>query len=144
MMTDVSEERPDSNFRVERVSQTGNQEEVGSKKAQHTVISLKKVQCDSKLLSGFPWIIIFKPKTIKWNCLRNRKYDSESFMWQLCTRRIAVWENIRRHASKWRLLERKQCAYFGFSKQSPLSKRIVGTELNMEKLHLQIMLSDVG
>jgi hypothetical protein len=50
-MTDVSEERPDSIFRVERVSQAVNQQEVGSKKAQHTEISHKKVQCDSKLLS---------------------------------------------------------------------------------------------
>jgi hypothetical protein len=37
-----------------------------------------------------------------------------------------------------------QCAYFGFSKQSPLSKRNVVTELNMEKTHLQMMLTDVG
>jgi hypothetical protein len=36
------------------------------------------------------------------------------------------------------------CAYFGFSKQSPLSKGKVITELNMEEIHLQIMLSDVG
>jgi uncharacterized membrane protein YfhO len=33
---------------------------------------------------------------------------------------------------------------FGFSKHSPLSKRNVVTELNMEKLHLQMKLSDVG
>jgi hypothetical protein len=33
---------------------------------------------------------------------------------------------------------------FSFSKQSPLSKCSVFTELNMEKIHLQIMLSDVG
>jgi hypothetical protein len=32
----------------------------------------------------------------------------------------------------------------GFSKQSPLSKRSVITECNMEKIHLQIMLSDIG
>jgi hypothetical protein len=31
----------------------------------------------------------------------------------------------------------------GFSKQSPLSKRSVVTELNMEMLQLQIMLSEV-
>jgi hypothetical protein len=30
------------------------------------------------------------------------------------------------------------------SKQSPLSKRNVVTELNMEKIHIQITLSDVG
>jgi hypothetical protein len=33
---------------------------------------------------------------------------------------------------------------FGFSKQSPLSKCNFVTELNMEKIHLQILLSDVG
>jgi hypothetical protein len=31
-----------------------------------------------------------------------------------------------------------------FLKQSPLSKHNVVTELNMENVHLQIMLSDVG
>jgi hypothetical protein len=31
-----------------------------------------------------------------------------------------------------------------FSKQSPLSKSNVVTELNMKKIHLQIMVSDVG
>jgi hypothetical protein len=35
-------------------------------------------------------------------------------------------------------------ACFDFSKQSPLSKRNVVTELNMEKIRLQMMLSDVG
>jgi hypothetical protein len=34
----------------------------------------------------------------------------------------------------------KECAYFDFSKQSPLSKRNVVTELNMENIHLQIMI----
>jgi hypothetical protein len=39
----------------------------------------------------------------------------------------------------------KQYVYLGFSKQSPLSKRNVATELNMAKtIHLQVMLSDVG
>jgi hypothetical protein len=35
--------------------------------------------------------------------------------------------------------ENGECAYFGFSKQSPLSKRNVVTKLNMEKIHLQII-----
>jgi hypothetical protein len=43
-----------------------------------------------------------------WKCY------SKSFIWQHCTRHIDVWEKIRRDLSKWRLLERKQCAYFGF------------------------------
>jgi hypothetical protein len=38
----------------------------------------------------------------------------------------------------------KQCEYFGFSKQNPLSKGNVVTELNVENIHIQIMLSDVG
>jgi hypothetical protein len=33
-----------------------------------------------------------------------------------------------------------ECAYFGFSKESPLSKRNAVTELNMEKIQLQIKL----
>jgi hypothetical protein len=40
-------------------------------------------------------------------------------------------------------VQEKECAYFsyfGLSKQSPLSKRNVVTELNMGKIHLQIML----
>jgi hypothetical protein len=41
-------------------------------------------------------------------------------------------------------LKIKRCAYFGFSKQNPLSKSNVGTEPNMEKIHRQIMLSDAG
>jgi hypothetical protein len=39
---------------------------------------------------------------------------------------------------------RKQCVYFGFSKQSPLSKYNFYIELSIEKMHLQIMLSDIG
>jgi hypothetical protein len=35
-------------------------------------------------------------------------------------------------------------ACFGFLKQTPLSKRNVFTELNMQKIHLQIILSDIG
>jgi hypothetical protein len=38
----------------------------------------------------------------------------------------------------------KNCGYFRVSKQSPLSKRNVVTELNMEKIRLQIMLSGAG
>jgi hypothetical protein len=34
-------------------------------------------------------------------------------------------------------------AYFGFSKQSPFSKCNAVTELSMEKIHLQLLLSDV-
>jgi hypothetical protein len=30
-----------------------------------TTATLEEVQCDSKLLSGFPWPIIFKPETTK-------------------------------------------------------------------------------
>jgi hypothetical protein len=30
---------------------------------------LTDIQDDSKLLSGFPWLIIFKPEGIKQNCL---------------------------------------------------------------------------
>jgi hypothetical protein len=37
-------------------------------------------------------------------------------------------------------VQEKECAYFGFPKQSPLSKRGIFTEPNMEKIHLQIML----
>jgi hypothetical protein len=48
------------------------------------------------------------------------------------------------NTSKWRLFKGKQCAYSGVSKQSPLSKRNIVTELSMEKINLQIMLSDVG
>jgi hypothetical protein len=33
-----------------------------------------------------------------------------------------------------------ECAYFGFSKQSPLSKRNFITEINIEKIHLKIIL----
>jgi hypothetical protein len=39
---------------------------------------------------------------------------------------------------------RKSNVYFGFLKQSPLQKCNVVTELSMDKIHLQIMLSDVG
>jgi hypothetical protein len=59
------------------------------------------VQCDSKLLSGFPWVIIFKSKKHNkidygiWKC------NSKSFVLQRYTRRIDVWENIWRHTSKW-------------------------------------------
>jgi hypothetical protein len=53
-------------------------------------------------------------------------------------------KKIWRHISNWRLFKRKQCAYFGFSKQSPLSKHNVATELNMGEINLQIMLSDAG
>jgi hypothetical protein len=42
---------------------------------------------------------------------------------------------------KWRLFKRKQCVYLGFLKQSLLSKLNVVTELNMEKIHLQMMLT---
>jgi hypothetical protein len=73
-----------------------------------------------------------------WKCI------SESSIWQRCTHRIDMWEKIWRHASKWRLFERKQCAYFDFSKRSPLPIRNVVTELRMEKIQFQIKLSDVG
>jgi hypothetical protein len=72
------------------------------------------------------------------------KTTQNSFIWRRCTRHIDVWEKIRRHTTKWRLFKRKQCAYFGFSKQRPLSKRNAVTELNMEKFHLQVTLPDVG
>jgi hypothetical protein len=40
--------------------------------------------------------------------------------------------------------QEKAIYVLSFSKQSPLSKCNVVTELNMEETHLQIMLSDVG
>jgi hypothetical protein len=35
--------------------------------------SCRNIQNDSKLLSAFPWLIIFNSKIIKYNCLRNMK-----------------------------------------------------------------------
>jgi hypothetical protein len=64
----------------------------------------------------------------------------EKFFLQHCTGRFDVWEKMWRHTSKWRLFKRKQYAYVGFSKRSQLSKYNVVTELNMEEIHLQIML----
>jgi hypothetical protein len=71
------------------------------------------------------------------------KYESVT-VWQRCTRHIDVWEKIRCHTSKLRQFNRKQYKYFGFSKQSPLSKCSLITELSMLKIHLQIMVPDVG
>jgi hypothetical protein len=48
---------------------------------------------------------------------------------------LAALMSGRKHDSKWRLFKRKQCAYFGFSKQSPLSERNVVTELNIKMQH---------
>jgi hypothetical protein len=48
------------------------------------------------------------------------KCNSKNFIWHCCTRHIDVWEKIY-HKSKG--------GYFGFSKQSPLPKRNVVTEL---------------
>jgi hypothetical protein len=38
----------------------------------------------------------------------------------------------------------EKCAYFGCSKESPLSGGNFVTELNLEKTHLQTKLSDAG
>jgi hypothetical protein len=45
---------------------------------------------------------------------------------------------------KWLPFKEKRCAYFGFPKESPLSKPNSVTELSVEMIHIQIMLSDVG
>jgi hypothetical protein len=63
--------------------------------------------------TGFPFLWI-----------NQHEWPLSSSIWQHCTRRIDVWGNIWRHISKWRLM-RKQCAYFGFSTESSLSKRNV-------------------
>jgi hypothetical protein len=41
-------------------------------------------------------------------------------------------------------VKEKHCSYFGFSKESPLSKPSGVTEPSVEMIHLQTMLSDVG
>jgi hypothetical protein len=71
------------------------------------------------------------------------KVNSESFIWQRCPRLIDVWEKMTSYLKVATVQEKAMCV-LGFSKQSPLSKRNVVTELSTEKIHLKIMLSDVG
>jgi hypothetical protein len=72
------------------------------------------------------------------------KWKSESFITHRCTRRIDVWEKYDVIFQNGNCPRESNVRYFGFLKRSPLSKRNFVTKLNMERIHLQIMLSDVG
>jgi hypothetical protein len=44
---------------------------------------MRNLQCDSKLLSGFPWPIIFKPEK-KIKLLAEYENVTQSFIWERC------------------------------------------------------------
>jgi hypothetical protein len=85
------------------------------------------IQSGSKPLSRFLRPIVFKQEKQNKTAYGIWKCKLKSSVWQSHTRRTDVWEKKWRHTLKWRLFKRKPCAYFGFSKQSPLSKRNVVT-----------------
>jgi hypothetical protein len=67
--------------------------------------------------------------------------EAEEFLLLEAVARERLMKTLR--AGENFVFRRKQCAYFGFSKRRPLPKHTVVTELNIEKIPLQIILSDV-